>query len=63
MGPSATSQSTSTSPSALELSPLFSSTAAYTRPSRRIRVRLALDSGAGTDEMLALSDDLVRSRI
>ncbi len=50
--------------SALELSPLFSTAAAYTEAEQKDSLsRLALDSGAGnTDEMLALADDLAKEQ-
>lgn len=50
--------------SALELSPLFSTAAAYTEAEQKNSLsRLALDSGAGnTDEMLALAEDLANEQ-
>ena len=50
--------------SALDLSPLFSTAAAYTAAEQKNSFsRLALDSGAGsTDEMLALAEDLAKEQ-
>ena len=49
---------------ALELSPLFSTAAAYSQAEQKASLsQLAIDNGAGsTDEMLALSEDLAKEQ-